>query len=76
MSRVVVDFFDDYLKTYDIDNKKLYLILSLGLDEAIMNQMESYAKEKGFQDVTWVQTGCVITSHGGPGAFGIAGIEK
>ena len=76
MSRVVVDFFDDYLKTYDIDNKKLYLILSLGLEAEIMNQMETYAKEKGFQDVTWVQTGCVITSHGGPGAFGIAGIEK
>lgn len=76
MSRVVVDFFDDYLKTYDIDNKKLYLILSLGLEAAIMNQMETYAKEKGFHDVTWVQTGCVITSHGGPGAFGIAGIEK
>ncbi|PTQ85793.1 DegV family protein with EDD domain [Trichococcus patagoniensis] len=76
MSRVVVDFFDDYLKAYDIDNKKLYLILSLGLDKAIMTQMENYAKEKGFPDVTWVETGCVITSHGGPGAFGIAGIEK
>ena len=41
-----------------------------------MNQMEKYAKEKGYQDVTWIQTGGVITSHGGPGAFGIAGIEK
>nr|WP_319216432.1 DegV family protein [uncultured Trichococcus sp.] len=76
MSRVVVDFFDDYLKAYAIDDKKLYLIQSLGLDEEIMTQMENYAKEKGFQDVTWVQTGGVITSHGGPGAFGIAGIEK
>ena len=76
MSRVVVDFFDDYLKAYAIDDNKLYLIHSLGLDEEIMTQMENYAKENGFRDVTWVQTGGVITSHGGPGAFGIAGIEK
>ena len=74
--RVVVDFFDDYLKAYAIDDNKLYLIHSLGLDEEIMTQMENYAKENGFRDVTWVQTGGVITSHGGPGAFGIAGIEK
>lgn len=75
MSRVVVVFFDDYLKAYAIDGKKLYLIHSIGLDDAIMSQMETYAKEKGFRDITWIQTGCVITSHGGPGAFGIAGIE-
>ena len=36
MSRVVVDFFDDYLKAYAIDDNKLYLIHSLGLDEEIM----------------------------------------
>ena len=76
MSRVVVDFFDDYLKTYAIDENKLYLIQSLGLGEEIMNQMEKYAKETGYQDVNWIQTGGVITAHGGPGAFGIAGIEK
>ena len=29
----------------------------------------------GFRKVTWFPTGCVITCHGGPGAFGIVGVS-
>ena len=33
-------------------------------------------KEKGINEVKWMQAGAVISSHGGPGAIGIAGIEN
>ena len=31
------------------------------------------AAAMGIKTVTWIKTGCVITCHGGPGAFGIVG---
>lgn len=34
------------------------------------------AREYGVTNLDWHQTGAVISSHGGPGAIGIAGIEK
>lgn len=32
--------------------------------------------EQGVQSPAWMKTGAVISSHGGPGAIGIAGIER
>lgn len=75
MIRVAEDLMQDFLKLYPIDREHVYLILSVGLDESIKMRMEKLARENGFKNVTWVQTGGVITSHGGPGAFGIAGME-
>ena len=37
---------------------------------------EEAAKEAGFREVEWVKTGCVITSHGGKGAFGVVGLSE
>lgn len=75
MSNVAEKLMRDYLNKYDIDRKHLYLIYSIGLDESIKRKMEKSAKEKGFENVTWVQAGATISTHAGPGCFGIAGIE-
>jgi fatty acid-binding protein DegV len=37
--------------------------------------MEKIVEGKGFRKVIWIQTGCVISIHSGPGAIGIAGFE-
>lgn len=76
MSRVAVDLFEDYLEKYPIDKKQIYFVFSIGLAETIKTQMEALAKEKGFRKVIWVEAGSVISTHGGPGAFGIAGLEQ
>ncbi|MFJ7828326.1 DegV family protein [Psychrobacillus sp. NPDC096623] len=65
----------DYLNQYDIDRKQLFLIYSIGLDESIKKRMDEIAKETGFENVTWMQAGAMISTHAGPGGFGIAGIE-
>ncbi|OLS35162.1 DegV family protein [Bacillus sp. MRMR6] len=65
----------DYLEQYDIDKDQLYLIYSIGLDEAIKNRMGEIAKEAGFQNIKWIQAGAMISTHAGPGGFGIAGLE-
>lgn len=76
MSRVAEEPLKDYLKKYPIDKKQIYFVFSIGLDEQVKVQMEQSAKEKGFENVTWIQAGSVISTHDGPGAFGIAGMEQ
>ena len=66
----------DYLNEYNIDRKQLYLIYSIGLDEQIKKRLEEIAKESGFEKVRWMQAGAMISTHAGPGGFGIAGIES
>lgn len=75
MSSVAPKLMQDYLKQYNIDRKQLYLIYSIGLEESIKRKIEKIAKEAGFKNVTWMQAGAMISTHAGPGGFGIAGLE-
>lgn len=75
MSSVVEKMMRDYLNKYTIDKKQLYFLYSIGLDEDIKKRVDELAGEAGFKHVTWIEAGAVISTHGGPGAFGIAGLE-
>jgi DegV family protein with EDD domain len=76
MSGVAEKLLRDYLSEFNIDREQLYLIYSIGLDEGIKQRMDEIAKEAGFQNVKWIQAGGMISTHSGPGGFGIAGLEK
>ena len=76
MSNVVEKLMRDFLNQYDIDRKQLNLIYSVGLAESIKRNMEKLAKEAGFENVEWIQGGPTISTHAGPGCFGISGIEN
>lgn len=76
MDSVAEKLMNDYFNEYDIDRKQLYLIYSIGLDERIKERLDEVAKENGFENVSWVQAGAMISTHAGPGGFGIAGIER
>jgi DegV family protein with EDD domain len=65
----------EYLNQYNIDREQLYLLYSIGLDESIKQKMEELAKESGFRNIRWIQAGAMISTHAGPGGFGIAGLE-
>jgi DegV family protein with EDD domain len=75
MDGVTEKLFREYLSEYKIDREQLYLIFSAGLDEGIMRKMDEIAKENGFQQVKWIQAGAMISTHAGPGGFGVAGLE-
>ncbi|MFD2043090.1 DegV family protein [Ornithinibacillus salinisoli] len=75
MSIVSEKLMRDYLNQYNIDRKQLYLIYSIGLDDGIKRRAEEIAKEHGFQNIQWMQAGAMISTHSGPGGFGIAGLE-
>src|SRR5690606_33290317 len=66
----------DYLSKYAILREHIYFIYSIGLEESIKKRMDEIAKEEGFESITWIQAGPTISTHAGPGCFGIAGIER
>ena len=75
MAKVVAKMVEEYSEGLD-SSKPLYLIYGKGLDEKIMRDVERIVTEKGFGTYTWIETGCVIAAHSGPGAFGIVGFAK
>lgn len=75
MAKVVNKLTGEYVEQLDTA-QPLYFIYGEGLDEKIMRDAEKIAADKGFEHVSWVQTGCVIAAHSGPGAFGIVGFAK
>ncbi|MFA9422655.1 MAG: DegV family protein [Sedimentibacter sp.] len=75
ISRVAEEYLNEFIDRYNMAKNQIYLLFSLGLDEQIKRHAEEIVKEKGFKECIWIQTGCVISTHGGPGAIGIAGFE-
>ncbi|MBQ4266440.1 MAG: DegV family protein [Clostridia bacterium] len=75
MAKVVTKLVQEYTEGLDA-LQPLYLIYGEGLDETIMRDVEKTVADKGFVNRSWVQTGCVIAAHSGPGAFGIVGFAK
>lgn len=76
MSVVAEKLMRDYLSQYDIDRKQIYFIYSIGLSESIKQKMNEMAAQAGFENITWIQAGAMISTHSGPGGFGIAGLEN
>lgn len=76
MESIIPKLIEEYSNDKNLDKKEVYLLWSIGLSEAIRKLAEDKVKEMGFEKVTWMQTGCVITTHGGPGSFGIVGLSK
>lgn len=71
--RILDRFLNEYFERYEIDRGRLYFVYSIGLSDEAKKLAEKNAKEKGFNDIIWVEAGCVISTHSGPGAFGVAG---
>lgn len=76
MTRVVPTLIKEYAEKNNLSRSHLYFIHSPYLEQEVKTAAEETAKALGFQSFTWVKTGCVITCHGGPGAFGIVGTAE
>lgn len=76
MKKAAAQLIADYTEKYDLDREFLWLIESVGLSDEVRSAAEAAAREQGFRKTRWIQTGGVITVHGGPAAFGVAGFAK
>lgn len=66
----------DFMEKNDIDPARLHFIWAPGLKDTSRAAAEKAAAEQGVRTFDWNKTGCVITSHGGAGAFGIVGFSR
>jgi DegV family protein with EDD domain len=76
MERVTVKLLEDFTQRENLMKDQIWLLWSLGMPNEVKTIVEMKANELGYKKITWIKTGCVITSHAGPGAFGIAGFSN
>jgi DegV family protein with EDD domain len=72
LKRMIKDFFN----AYDIDLETVLIVGAPSVDDNYKEVIYNLLRENGVQEARWMRAGAVISSHGGPGAIGIAGIEK
>lgn len=67
---------EDYAAANRLEKDELWLIWSPVFPKELRDPIERSARKQGFRQVNWVKTGGVITTHGGPGAFGVVGFSE
>lgn len=67
---------NDFLKSYKIDPETLLIVGAPSVDDNHKEVIQGLLRENGMAKARWMKAGAVISSHGGPGAIGITGIEK
>jgi DegV family protein with EDD domain len=76
MDKVVAELIEEYTNKHDLERDCLWMVYTIGLRDEVRRAAEETAAKCGFKQVRWIRAGCVITTHGGPAAFGIAGLAK
>lgn len=76
MQKVAVQLIQDYAETYRLKKNRLWLIWIAGFSDEVRSCVEKAIKECGFQEACWIKANGVITTHGGPAAFGLAGFSE
>jgi len=76
MEKVAAELIEEYTAKHDLERDCLWMVYTVGLSDAVRRSAEETAAACGFRQVRWIQAGGVITTHGGPAAFGIAGRAK
>ena len=73
MTKLAPVLLQEFTQKHSLSREHIYFICTPYMDESIRTVLDTEAAALGYKSVTWMRTGCVITSHGGPGAFGIVG---
>ena len=73
MGKLARTLLREFTEQHALLRKHIYFINTPYMEESVRTALEEEAAALGFQNISWIKTGCVITCHGGPGAFGIVG---
>lgn len=73
-TKVIPKLIEDWTRDKQLLKERLWLIRTHGLSQEFQNLAQKTAENLGYRQIKWMDTGCVITTHGGPGAFGVVGI--
>ncbi len=75
LSKLAPQLVTDYAEKRDLEKNEIWLVWSPGFPQELREPVERSAWACGFQKVSWIKTGGVIATHGGPGAFGVIGFS-
>lgn len=73
MSKVVRNLIMEYCEEHNFDREEIWMGCTSGFSDELKEAAIELGHELGFKNVYWVNTGGVITTHGGPNAFCMAG---
>ena len=76
MAKVAAQLVREYSQSYALRKDCLWLVYTVGLAEEVRQAVEEAAQSCGFAQVRWIRANGVITTHGGPAAFGMAGFSE
>ncbi len=76
MVKVAAQLVRDYAESYHLEKDCIWFVHTVGLSEEVRQSVEQATKECGFEKTVWIQAAGVITTHGGPAAFGLAGFTQ
>lgn len=76
MVKVAKELVKEYSEKNNLKKDSLLIVYTVGISDAVKDAAEASAKEYGFERIEWIRCNAVITTHGGPAAFGIAGFAK
>jgi len=74
MERVCEKVVEDFFNSADINTDEIYLAYSHGLSKEIRAKIEQKCRAYHVNRILWFTTGCIISTHGGPGCFAIGGL--
>ena len=76
MGKLARTLLGEFTQQHNLQREHIYFINTPYMEDAVREALDDEANALGFKQVTWIKTGCVITCHGGPGAFGIVGTSS
>ncbi len=76
MEKVAFEVLDDYFRENCPDPSLMILFYVEGFSGELLEKLKKETLRRGVRQVMTFPIGCVISCHGGPGAFGIAGIRE
>ncbi len=76
MKKVVRSLIIDFCKEHNLGGEEIWLESTVGFSDDLKEDAVEVARELGFRNINWINAGGVITTHGGPNAFCMAGFAK
>jgi len=76
MEKVGLKLLQEFDEQYKLDRRIMAFVYSVGLSDELCSEADEMARSMGFKEILWVQTGGVVTTHCGPGGFGVCGISQ
>lgn len=72
-NKVLPKLIEEFVEANHLDREEIWLCNTIQFSREMKTLVESVVKALGFKSYHWIDCGGVITTHGGPNAFGIAG---